>query len=436
MPHSFTEGRGSRLLGGMRRLLLLPLLATTLAAGPKPDAEAKLKEKVAEVWLDYAKWCRDKAARAEGERAIGFAREANPAAKDLESLAEAIGALEEAGNADPGLPARKDKANKDAAALYQKLAGLDHDAKEDARFLGYLLRAAELTPTKPLLGKLQGMLRQNAGNAGKADATGGILVKLRALDPEGAAKGTYDALEADLAQKDVALIQGDHPMVGWLSLPKGWNRKAEYAVLVTVDGAGSNFLGAARGFAGGRGSRNVIVLAPCSLSNTNELQPEKYPFYGKPLLDENNARRIEFDLAGLDALLKVVRERYRGEEKIGITGFSGGGNLCYGWTARNPQRTRFAAPACANFGGQGFQEAAAVEGGGPPIHIFTGEKDEHRFLTFGKTPPGIEQQTDMALEALKKLGFANLTRTMVPGMGHSSAGKQVWEFFDEVTKKA
>jgi poly(3-hydroxybutyrate) depolymerase len=224
-------------------------------------------------------------------------------------------------------------------------------------------------------------------------------------------------------------------MVGWLSLPKGWKRKGEWPVLVAVDGAGSNFLGAARGFAQSRGARDFLVLAPCSLSNTNALEPVKYPFYSKETLDEGGRDRIGFDLAGLDGLLAVLKERFGASDRIGITGFSGGGNLCYGWLARHPDRTRFAIPACANFSGLGFQAAQPVEGGGPPIRIVTGANDEHREFTFGKKDsPGIEPQTDRAVEALGRLGFTKLERRMLPGVGHSSCHAQVWEFADEVGK--
>ncbi|MGH7162588.1 MAG: hypothetical protein ACREID_03815, partial [Planctomycetota bacterium] len=75
-----------------------------------------------------------------------------------------------------------------------------------------------------------------------------------------------------------------------------------------------------------------------------------------------------------------------------------------------------------------------VDGGGPPVHIFTGEKDEHRYLTFGKTPPGIEEQTDNAVKALEGLGFTKVRRTMLPGVGHQAFVRQVWELCDEVVK--
>jgi dienelactone hydrolase len=412
----------------MRDVLLACLL---LAAPVAADAEGSLKEKVAKAWIDHARWAKVQGARGEAARALDEAAKVDPSAQDLERLRAEVEALAEGGEV-AGLEARSTKAHQEIAKLYDKLAALKHAPADEPRFEEYLFRAVELDPSKGRTGKILGLVRKQAQNRAKAEAAARMLVRLREADPG----GSYDALETELALEDVALVKHkDHAMVGWLSLPKGWKRKGEWSVLVAVDGAGSNFLGAARGFAQSRGSRDYLVLAPCSLSNTNALEPAKYPFYSQATLDEGNRDRIGFDLAGLDGLLAVLKERFGASDRIGITGFSGGGNLCYGWLARHPDRTRFAIPACANFSGLGFQSAQAVEGGGPPIRILTGANDEHKDFTFGKKDsPGIEPQTDRAVEALGKLGFTKLERRMLPGVGHSSCQGQVWEFADEVAK--
>jgi len=237
-----------------------------------------------------------------------------------------------------------------------------------------------------------------------------------------------------MAKGDVALVRGKHTMVGYLSLPKGWKKGTALPVLVAVEGAGCGFLGRARDAAQTRGSRGFLVLTPCSLSNTNALEPAKYPWYSQAQLDEGNHDRIGFDVQGLLSLLDVLKERYGASEKIAITGFSGGGMLCYAMTALYPDRVIVSVPACANFSGAGFQDAKPVDGG-PPVRILTGEKDPHREFTFGnKDSPGIEPQTDRAVAALKELGFKDVTRTMLPGVGHSACAAQVWEAVDAVEK--
>jgi dienelactone hydrolase len=401
----------------MRRALL-PLLALLPLPALAKDDSLKTLEKVAAVWTDYARWLKEKGQKEEALTAIALAREAG--AKDLDALAQEIEALE-AATEDPGLAKRRAEARKEAAQLYDKLA------KSDDK---YFLRAAETEPTKARLGKLSALLKQLAGNRANAERAGQILVRLRELDPE----GKHGAVEEEMARGDVALVKGKHAMVGFLSLPKGWKKGAKLPVLVAVEGAGCGFLGRARDAAGTRGSRAFLVLTPCSLSNTNELDPAKYPSYSKAQLDDGNRDRIGFDMAGLLSLLDVLQERYGASERLAITGFSGGGNLCYAMTVLHPERVIVSAPACANFSGMGFGGAKPVEGG-PPVRILTGAQDEHKDFTFGnKDSPGIEPQTDNAVAALGKLGFKDVTRTMLKGVGHSACAKEAWEAVDAASK--
>ena len=206
----------------------------------------------------------------------------------------------------------------------------------------------------------------------------------------------------------------------------------ECPVLVSVEGAGSNFSGNAKQFQSARGSRSFITISPHAMSCTNQVNPKKYPAYSQALIDEWNSKRTAFDVPGLLALLDFLRDHFNASSKIAITGFSGGGNLCYGFLLRHPDRVFCAAPACANFNPGLASGASKVEDGGPPVHILTGEKDPHRHLTHGKNPPGIEEQTDWAEKALEDHGFTNVKRTMLDGVGHSSCPRQVWGFVDEV----
>jgi dienelactone hydrolase len=418
----------------MRRALLV-FLCVAAVADAKASAEAKLLAKLGRVWFDCATALKATGFKEEAERFLARAREADPAAKGLEKLGEEIEALPAGGELNVAAKKRIAKANKDAAKVYDRLAKLDHEPEEAIRFESYLFSAIEIDPSRSRIGRVLALVKKNAGNQAKTPVAGRLLARLREVDPKGTTK--YDALETSMASKDLALIKGkDHPLLGYLSLPKGWKKGGSYPVLVAVEGAGCNFLGAARGFAKSRGSRKYIVLTPCGFSNTNQLLPKKYPFYPPKLLEENNGNRIGFDLEGLDALLAAARERYGAEEKIGITGFSGGGNLCYAMTIGRPGRILFSAPACANFGGQGLSDAKPVEDGGPPIHILTGANDQHRDFTFGKKDsPGIEPQTDNAVKLLERLNFTNFKRTLLPGVGHSACRRQVWEFADQVAGK-
>ena len=411
------------------------MLALALAAAPAvaqeiPDAEARLRSDVAKEIVAFAAACAKAGAKAAGEEAAEEARGLDHLADGIKAAEDALAALASDAPDAAALAAARTAAGKSVAKAYDRLAALKHDGKDEARFLGYFARALAWEPADARVRK--------AAAAAEAAASkpweGGLLLRavLRA-DTDG--KGKYDALVERMAKKGLLLLGSpDRDLFAFVSLPGDWKKGRSWPVLVAVDGAGCGFEACGRAFAGSRGSRPFIVVSPVTLSNTNELQAASYPCYPKSLLTKWNGNRFEFDGPGVDAVLAEVRKRFGGEEKVFITGFSGGGNWCYGKLMRDPKGVRGAAPACANFSGMGSDGApGAGEGGGPPVHILTGEKDEHREFTFGKKDsPGIEPQTDRAVEVLKGLGYTNVRRTMVKGAGHSALHAEVWKFVDEV----
>src|SRR5688572_3079208 len=196
------------------RLPALALLALALVvsprfpagqahAGPKsdPKAEAKAKEKIAGAALEGAQALVDLKAPAEAERALAEATLAGAdkaAVEALEAKAKALDAAE----ATPEAKARWTKLAADLAKDYDRLGGMSHGPADDARFEGYLFRAAELEPSKVRFGKLLSAAKQAAGNKVRVEVAGRMLTRLRALDTDGAAEGKYDALEQEMATDD------------------------------------------------------------------------------------------------------------------------------------------------------------------------------------------------------------------------------------------
>jgi len=406
--------------------IALLLLLAVPAHAEYSKAEAKLRVRAAKVWSDYVLFCKGRSLKSEALASYARAKDLNPAYDADGKIKEQLDALEQAPEGAATADVRKVKSGKDVAKVYDKLAKLKTERSDRYRF-----DAIRLDPSKARIGRVMQEIKK-----GKPDRAGTLLAQLRSAHPE----GNYTALVADLARRDVAMIQGkDHAIVGWISLPKGWKKGKSYPVLVTVDGAGSNFLGACRSSSRSRGKRPWIVLAPCTFVNTNALTPKKYPWYDADLIERMNndgAGRFKFDSEGLIALIETVKEQFGGEDRFAITGFSGGGNLTYGITLLHPERVRFAMPACANFAGHGAANAGTPKEGGPPILIYTGEKDPHRTWTHGKEGgvPGIEPQTDRAVAVLKDKGFTNVKRQMLPGVKHSSLHAKVWETADDLAR--
>ncbi|MCG3136031.1 MAG: hypothetical protein HMLKMBBP_03826 [Planctomycetes bacterium] len=411
------------------------LLALPARAKDEPDAKARAA--VAAELAKFASLCAEVGAKSEGERA---AAEAEALAADAPGLAEAKAKLDavesDAADAAAALAKKRAPAAAAVAKAYDKLAPEPKDAPSTEWFF----RAVAWEPSKARTAKAA-KLAADLVDGNKLDEGGRLWTRLQRADPEGRAAGRYDAQEQKWGKDGKLLLSSaKSPLVGWVSLPGGWAKGKSFPVLVAVDGAGANFLGCLRSFAGARGSRNVIVLSPCTLSNTNDLSAKTYPFYDAKVLTDHQPqpKRFEFDGPGVDALCDELRARFGGEEKTFHTGFSGGGMYTYWRLFQQPQKVRGAAPACANFLPTVTQGApGAGDGGGPPVHILTGDKDPHREWIHGKVggEKGIEHQSDLAEAELKRLGYTNVRRTMLPGVGHSSLPDKVWDFVDEVLSK-
>jgi hypothetical protein len=412
-------------------IVLLLIGATALAAPKEKDAgaEGRLRTEVAVEVAAYARACAEKGAKTKGVEALAEAKALDPAAKGVADAEAALAALgEDAAGASEAADALRKATGPRIAKAWDRLAALDLDDRAAVRAARYLTGGYAWEPTKGRLARADKALDE----AAKAKPiTGALLLqRLRALNPAGASH--YDKHEVELGTKDALLLgHPDHPLLAWVSLPRGWQKGKSYPVLVGVEGAGSNFAGYFRQSVGARGARAAVVVTPCGLSNTNDLKPETYPYYDPAVLTEWSGNRMGFDGPGMEKVLEIVRTRLGGEERVFLTGFSGGGNYCYYKLLMDPAHVRGAAPACANYSGVGITEPPAVGAdGGPPVLLMTGANDPHRDHVFG-TPPGIEGQTDRAQERLKELGFAKVRRVQLK-VGHAALHAEVWAFVDEV----
>lgn len=415
-------------------LVLSVVVAARVAPAVAKDDDAKAAADVATELGAYAKACLDvggkteaEAVLAEGE-ALGAA--AAPALAAAKTALEAV--AEEAADAATKVePLRKAAAPKIAKA-YDKLAAALSSPDAPARAEAAVLAALRWEPAKPRLGRAQRIVDEGfKGNRPWAAAR--ALAAMRKADPDGASK--YDRIElAEGMKGQLMLGSADHPLLAYVALPKDWQKGKTYPVFVGAEGAGCGFLGYFNAAKSTRGSRAAIVVVPCGFTNTNALDPAKYPFYDPALLKEYDSRRMDFDGPGMDKILEIVTKRFGGDEKVFLTGFSGGGKYCYWKLFMDPAHVRGAAPACANFDGQGISSPPAPGAdGGPVVRLMTGANDEHKDHVFGQKP-GIEGQTDAAEAKLKELGYQLVSRVQLQA-GHSPLHAEVWKFIDEVLGK-
>lgn len=239
------------------------------------------------------------------------------------------------------------------------------------------------------------------------------------------------------ATKPTLMKCGKHPIHYYVSIPKNWNKDKKWPVLVAVEGAGCNFAGAANSFHRNRKDLPYIVVVPLTFSNTNALHQKKYKSYPADLLKKHQGgstkgSRLKFDSEGLIAITKEVQEKYNGEDKVYITGFSGGGNLTWFMTFVHPEKVAASAPASAN-----FYPAYQIPPGKDavraklPIQALQGRKDPY-LKKIRKSPIGLNHQWAWARQRAIQAGYKTLyKRQMVKG-GHTWAPNKVVEFFEKV----
>jgi predicted esterase len=440
--------RGLSTLGIAIIVLTIPAPRDLSAAPPgKSKIEKSILGKIATEWINLGRWCAGRNLAEEAKRCASRAESASPEAKGLADLKEKAEACKgEAAEADRKTCKRKlDSASNKVARHYEKLFGLAAkaaDASDRERLEGYLWIALDISPSDKRWGSVLSIVTRLVG--GK-EAEKGLRLANRALalgPPKKFVPKFRSAVDRAATDKLVLMTASVHPLRYYFSLPKSFRRQKgrKWPVLVCVDGAGSNFEGIARNYKNKRGDLPFLIVSPCSFSNTNQIQGnmlKKYKkYYSDEVIEEGNRGRIRWDEEGVLTVLKDLRENFDAQERIYVTGFSGGGNITYMMIFRHPDMLNGAAPACANFSGKGAWKKwkeewkFSDEDVNFPLHIITGANDKHRDFTHGnKNSPGIEPQTNWAEECLKELGYPNTKRTMVPGMGHSAAQKHVIDTF-------
>lgn len=422
---------------------LLLCLAPAARAQPSPKdttppAELKGLERVAGAWLKLGAQALKRKLGPEAQRCLEGAREAAPDAPLVGAFAEACAGLP-AGGSDS---ARKAFARKEVRTLTQvaKLYDALASGAPPGRVPRYLWRALRAEPAperwEGLAAALPAAWSADPGARPELAALAKASLERSPPAAQSEALARYAKLEG-LGRVVLRQAKG-HALRYYLSLPAGYDPQAErrWPLLIAVEGAGSGFEGCAKGFSRARAELPCLVVTPCTLSNTNaitgKLRERYLEWYDAETLAAAERDRFEFDRAGMLQVVAELQDEFQVASRVCVTGFSGGGNLTYQLVFRHPELLLAAAPACANFSrpdwaseqGKHSAEALAL-----PVFVITGARDPHKTWTHGKEgSPGIEPQTQAALQTLERVGFSRVRRLELPELGHSPAHAKVLEF--------
>ena len=415
----------------MRNITLLCLFATiALADGKKADRETELKRKIAGGLVELAAWCQPKKLNAEGRALVAEAVALDPdnaTAKALKLEGDSA-----ASDADKAEYAKKfGTYSKALAPLFRELSTQKHQNKDDARYDGYLIRAFELDPKT--VGPAIDAEWRAAYQKRDWERAQRLLSGAERIESSPARAKVVHEVELRCAETAPILkTASTHKMQYYLQLPKGWTPTKKYTIVVGVEGAGCNFKGMLSALTSNRGDLPVICITPQTFSNTNSLAgaAAKYTYPPDLVAEYDTGDRFKFDEEGLLAVIADVKKDFSGDDKICITGFSGGGNLTWLFVFQHPDLVLGASPACANFATRKYNIPDVHEKATVPVKAFQGDKDE-----YWHNPPNLENAWLAAKKLADDNGYKNVTREMVAGVGHSGCGDKVMAFFGTLIKK-
>jgi len=407
-------------------LVLVVLAATAVLADSKLDKEEKQDlPRIAAEWVELGHWCAERNLLPQARLCADHAAAAAPQAPDVVALVAAVSS----GDATPQekdvkeWPKKLQAAGKKLAPLYDRIVAAgagEVDAKIVERVDGWFLSALEVDPSAHRWEKVMAFIEDSKDGA-RAERIADRALAFK--PPEKWVARLRSVGDAAAIQGVVLKTASTHPLRYFLSLPKGYERRPgkKWPVFLYVDGSGSLFEEGAKAWRDNRGKLGMIIVAPCTFSNTGRVQGDEAmaryrKWYSDAAIEEGSKKRLEFDEEGLLAVIKDLEKNYDAESRIYMTGFSGGGTPTYMMIWKHPDLLAAAAPVCA-VSGRGAPEQsskATADDKSFPIHIITGEQDPRMI-------PG----SDAMAESLKNAGYADVKRTTVPGMGHKSAIPQV-----------
>lgn len=416
----------------MRTLVLLLLAGSIALAEGKSQVprDVELKRTIAGGLAELGAWGLSKKLAAE---ARGMADEAlaldpeHAKAKDLK--AKATGDSAAADVVRKEWESKKATYGKKLAPLYVELSKQKHGPKDDAAFDGYLVRAYEWAP-KETGPQIDAAWKEAMGKKEWGRAYRLLSGAQRVQDDPARAKALKDVELREAERSPILRKASAHEMQYWLVLPQDWSPAKKWPILVYVEGAGANFRPAIENLAGQRGDFNAILVTPQTFSSTNSLMELKAKYtYETALLEKwESGARMKFDEEGFLNVLDDVRKEFNGEDRIYITGFSGGGNLTWQWVFCHPDQVAAAAPACPNFYPHNLSAVSTDACRETlPVKVFQGDKD-------GYLESLLEPQWKAAKQIADEKGWKNVVREMVPGAGHDTCWKQVLEFFKGTRK--
>src|SRR5262245_61681965 len=216
-----------------------------------------------------------------------------------------------------------------------------------------------------------------------------------------------------------------HPMQ-YLWSPPALGRPAR-GLVIAIDGSDRDFRGLHAAFLRARRDLPFGVITPFVVSNGPHPDPAEYPYRARDF-DAAMADPIQFDLAGIDAIICDVRWQNDAELPVYLTGFSAGGHVAWLFALEHADRLSGVAMASTNFAMRGISQLPTHDAKAPPpIRGFFGAADSRAEALLG--------QWETARAVVARRGQLDLQRVVIRGAGHSPFPRSVMEYFAALARQ-
>jgi len=228
-----------------------------------------------------------------------------------------------------------------------------------------------------------------------------------------------DFLYASLTPHPTPQRTSAHPMQYLVSRPEG--HAEPRAIVIAIDGSDRQFYGFHAAFVRARRELPFALVTPFVLSNGGHPSRSSYP-YSDAVFEAAEVDPLQFDTAGVIAIITDMRTRFNPTLPVYLTGFSAGAHLAWSFLLTHPDRLAGAAMASANFAGRGIAaEVSSRVTDGVPVRGFVGNADSRYDV--------LKEQWDAARTLALKRGHRDLDRVVVAGAGHSPFAREVLRYF-------
>lgn len=244
---------------------------------------------------------------------------------------------------------------------------------------------------------------------------------------------------ASAAGEDVTRLQSrtapDHPIQYFVSLPQGWTAGKTWPVVMVIASADKQFEQNAELFVRARGAMPFIVVAPLVLTNGGPRYREAptYHYSDETWSQVERVGRCKWDVDGILAVVRDVKKRYGGEDRVFLTGWEAGGHPVWTMAFQHPEALRAAAPSCPNYIGRCMESGAFSSDPSRaelPINVFMA-RDDPACVEGGI----LRKQADLASKLAREHGYQKVSMTPVAAKEHGAHPQEILAYFSSLLKR-